>query len=200
VSAAKAATSTIPIVFAGTDPVEDGLVESFNRPGGNATDYTIWTNRIESKRLGLLHELVPNVRVYGLLLSPSSPFAARLLQELEEAAPRLGKRIFAAYAGNDTDLDGALGILSHEQVGALLVTASAYTRRQRIIALAAQYRIPTHFHFREYVVDGGAHQLWAERNKCPPARRRIRWSHSQRSQPKRSTCRAGKQIRAHSLE
>ena len=92
--------------------------------------------------------------------------------------------------------------MGHEQVGALLVTASAYfdTRRQRIITLAAQYQIPTLFHFREYGVDGGAHQLWAERNKCPPARRRIRWSHSQRSQPKRSTCRAGEQIRAHSLE
>src|SRR5262245_4227671 len=157
--AAKAATSTIPIVFAtGVDPVEEGLVESFNRPGGNATGYAIWTNYIESKRLGLLHELAPNVESYGALLNSSdAAFARRQLQELEEAARRIGKRLFTAYAGNDADLDAALGALSREQVGALLVSASAYfdTRRQRIIELAAQYRIPAIFHFREYVVDGG---------------------------------------------
>src|SRR5262245_26527550 len=157
--AAKAATSTIPIVFAtGLDPVEEGLVKSFNRPGGNATGYAIWTDYIESKRLGLLHELAPNVEVYGALLNPSdAAFARRRLQELEEAARRIGKRIFTAYAGNDADLDAALGALSREQVGALLVSASAYfdTRRQRIIESAAQYRIPAIFHFREYVVDGG---------------------------------------------
>ena len=156
--AARAATSTIPIVFAtGVDPVKEGYVESFNRPGGNATGYTIWTNQIEQKRLGLLHELVPNVGVYGTLINPNSLFAARYLQELEEAARRIGKRIFAVYAGNDTDLDVALATLSREQIGALLVIADAYfdTRRQRLVALAAQYRIPTLFHFREYVVDGG---------------------------------------------
>src|SRR5262245_48236290 len=95
--AAKAATSTSPIVFAtGIDPVEDGLVESFNRPGGNATGYTIWTSQIEPKRLGLLHELVPDVEVYGVLLNPSSALAARHLQELQEAASKIGKRVFAA--------------------------------------------------------------------------------------------------------
>jgi len=155
---AKAATSTIPIVFAtGIDPVEAGIIESFNRPGGNATGYTIWTNQIEQKRLGLLHELVPNAGVYGTLLNPNNALVARRLQELQEAASKIGKHIFAAYAGNDTDLDAALGALSREQVGALLVMADAYfdTRRQRLAALAAQYRIPTFFHFREYVVDGG---------------------------------------------
>src|SRR5262245_2272732 len=157
--AAKAATSTIPIVFAiGTDPVEDGLVASFNRPGGNATGYTILTNLIEPKRLSLLQELLPNVGVYGTLLNKSRPaYTARRLQELEEAASKIGKRIIAAYATNDTDLDAALAGLNREQVGALLVVADAFfdTRRRRIIELAAQYRIPTLFHFREYVVDGG---------------------------------------------
>jgi putative tryptophan/tyrosine transport system substrate-binding protein len=74
---AKAATSTIPIVFArGIDPVETGIVESFNRPGGNATGYTIWTNQIEQKRLGLLRELVPNAGVYGALLNPNNALVA----------------------------------------------------------------------------------------------------------------------------
>jgi len=118
--------------------------------------YTILTNQLEPKRLGLLQELVPSVGVYGALLNPRA-YAARNLQELEVAASKIGKRIFAAFGGNDTDLDTALGALSREQIGALLVTADGYfdTRRQRIIALATQYRIPTLFHFREYVVGGG---------------------------------------------
>jgi len=105
-----------------------------------------------------LHELATNAEVYGtLLICSDAASARRRLQQLEEAARRIGKRIFTAYAGNDADLETALGVFSREQVGALLVSDSAYfdTRRQRIIALAAQYRIPTLFHFREYVVDGG---------------------------------------------
>jgi len=93
-----------------------------------------------------------------MLLNPSDvAFARRQLKELEEAARRISKRLFTAYAGNDADLDAALGVLNREQVGALLVSARAYfdTRRQRIIALVAQYRIPAIFQFREYVVDGG---------------------------------------------
>jgi len=112
VRAAKAATSTIPIVFAtGLDPVEDGLVKSFNRPGGTATGYATWTNYIESKWLGLLHDLVPNVEVYGMLLNPSDAvFARSQLQELEEAARRDGKAHIPAYAGNDADLDAVLSL------------------------------------------------------------------------------------------
>ena len=179
---AKAATSTIPIVFAtGLDPVEDGLVKSFNRPGGNATGYAIWTNYIESKRLGLLHELAPNVEVYGTLLNPSDAvFARSQLQQLEEAARSIGKRIFPAYAGNDADLDAALAALSREQVGALLVSASAYfdTRRQRIIALVAPYRIPAIFHFREYVVDGGLMSYGPSATDAYSPGRHIRRSYS----------------------
>jgi putative ABC transport system substrate-binding protein len=108
------------------------------------------------------------------------------LQELEEAASTIGKRIFAAYAGNDTDLDVALRALSREQVGALLVTGDAYfdARRRRLMALAAQYRIPTLFHFREYVVDGGLISYGPSATDAYRQGRRIRRSHSQGASPR----------------
>jgi len=95
------------------------------------------------------------VGVNGALLNPNN--SGRQSRDLDEAASKIGKRFFAVFAGNDRDLDAALGAFGRERVGALLVTADPYfdTRRQRIIALAAQYRIPAIFHFREYAVDGG---------------------------------------------
>ena len=106
--AAKQATSTIPIVFGmGADPVRAGLVDSFNRPGGNATGYTILTNLIEPKRIGLLLELVPGLRLLGILLNPDTPPAARQLREIEDAAGKIGQRLFIAKAGNDFDLNAA---------------------------------------------------------------------------------------------
>jgi putative tryptophan/tyrosine transport system substrate-binding protein len=156
--AAKQATSTIPIVFGvGDDPVKTGLVESWNRPGGNVTGITLMTALMEPKRLGLLRELVPGVALIGVLLNPAFPPAARQLQELEQAAHTIGQRIVIKKASTDEELDAAFGVLVQERIGALLVAADPYfdTRRERIITLAAQQRLPAIYQFREYAVAGG---------------------------------------------
>ena len=156
--AAKQATSVIPIVFGmGGDPVQAGLVESFNRPGGNATGYTILTVDLEPKRIGLLRELVPSTPLIGALLGPGISVQAHQLKEIEDATRKTGQRLFVAKAGSDADLDAALGSLIQERVGALLVAASAYfdARRDRIIAFAAQHKLPAIYQLREYAVAGG---------------------------------------------
>jgi len=156
--AAKQATSIIPIVFGiGDDPVKAGLVESFNRPGGNVTGITLMTALMEPKRLGLLRELVPGVPLIGVLLNPAFPPAARQLQELEQAAHTIGQRIVIKNASTDEELDAAFDVLVQERIGALLVAADPYfdTRRDRIIALSARHRLPAIYQFREYAVAGG---------------------------------------------
>jgi putative ABC transport system substrate-binding protein len=156
--AAKQATSIIPIVFGvGDDPVKTGLVESWNQPGGNVTGITLMTALMEPKRLGLLRELVPGVALIGVLLNPAFPPAVRQLQELEQAAHTIGQRIVIKNASTDEELDAAFGVLVQERIGALLVAADPYfdTRRERIIALAAQQRLPAIYQFREYAVAGG---------------------------------------------
>ena len=155
---AKRATSAIPIVFGmGGDPVSDGLVESFNRPGGNLTGVTLMTNLMEPKRLSLLQEVVPGVKLVGALLNPNFPPAARQLQELEEAARTISQQLFISKASNDAELDVAFASLFQQQVDALLVAGDPYfdTRRDRIIAFAAQNRLPAIYQFREYAVAGG---------------------------------------------
>jgi putative ABC transport system substrate-binding protein len=156
--AAKAATSTIPIVFtAGGDPVKIGLVESLNRPGGNATGISVLTTAPESKRLGLLHELVPGARTVGVLIDPYYQEAEAQAQELREAADTLGQPIHIAYAKSDAELELAFETLVREGADALLVGADPFfdTRRDRIIAFAARRRLPAVYQFREYVVGGG---------------------------------------------
>jgi putative tryptophan/tyrosine transport system substrate-binding protein len=156
--AAKAATATIPIVFGiGGDPVALGLVESFSRPGGNATGVTLLTNLMEPKRLGLLRELVPGVPLVGVLLNPKFAPAARQLQQVEEAASSINQRILVAKASTDEELETAFATLTSERVGALLVTADPYfdTRREQIVGFAARQRLPAIYQFREYAVAGG---------------------------------------------
>jgi ABC-type uncharacterized transport system substrate-binding protein len=156
--AAKRATSTIPIVFGlGGDPVSAGLVESFNRPSGNATGVTLLTTLMEPKRLGLLRELVPGVPLVGVLLNPRFPTAARQLQEIEEAARTIDQRIVVANASTDAELDAAFATLTRERVAALLVTANSYfdVRRDQIISFAQRQRLPAIYQFREYAVAGG---------------------------------------------
>jgi len=158
--AGKQATSTIPIVFVGGgDPVKAGLVESFNRPGGNATGSFVTTSQpeMEQKRLSLLHELAPDVPLIGALLNPNFPEAARQLPAIEQAARTIGRRLFVAKASDDEELNAAFALLLRQGIGALLVAADAYfdTRRDRIIAFAAQNRLPAVYHFREYAFAGG---------------------------------------------
>ena len=156
--AAKRATSTIPIVFGiGGDPVRLGLVESFSRPGGNATGVTLLTNLMEPKRLGLLRELVPGVPLIGVLLNPKFAPASRQLQQVEEAARNIDQRILVANASTDEELETAFAALTSERVGALLVTADPYfdTRREQIVGFAARHRLPAIYQFREYAVAGG---------------------------------------------
>ena len=155
---AKQATTTIPIIFGmGDDPVAAGLVASLNRPGGNMTGFTLLTNEMEPKRLGLLHEIAPAASLVGILLNANFPPAARQLRDLEDAARTIGQRIFVSKASNDAELDAAFASLLKQQVGALLVAADPYfdTRRNRIIAFAARNRLPAIYHFREFAVAGG---------------------------------------------
>jgi putative ABC transport system substrate-binding protein len=156
--AAKRATSTIPVVFGmGGDPVSEGLVESFNRPGGNVTGVTLMTTLMEPKRLGLLRELVPDSRLIGVLLNPSFPPSAHRLQQIEEAAHKVNQRIIVAKAGTDDKLESAFAALMKDGVDALLVAADPYfdTRRDRIVAFATRQRLPAIYQFREHTVAGG---------------------------------------------
>jgi putative ABC transport system substrate-binding protein len=154
--AAKRATSTIPIVFGvGGDPVSEGLVESFNHPGGNATGDTLYTNIMEPKRFGLLRELVPGVPLIGVLLNPS--FAPYQLPQIEEAARSVDQRILIAKARTDEELAAAFAAFTVERVGALLIAADPYfdMRRDQIVGFAERQRLPAIYHFREYAVAGG---------------------------------------------
>jgi len=156
--AAKRATSTIPVLFGvGGDPVAAGLVESLGRPGGNATGFTLLTNEMEPKRLGLLAELVPGPGRIGALIDPNFRPVARQQQELEGAARNLQRPLSIATAGNDTELNEAFAELLRQRIGALLVAADPYfdTRRDRIIAFAAEHRLPAIYQFRDYAVAGG---------------------------------------------
>ena len=122
--AAKRATSTIPIVFGmGGDPVKEGLVESFNRPGGNVTGMTLMTNLIEPKRFGLLRDLVPDARLFGVLLNPNFAPSARQLEQIEEAARSIGQPVVIANASTDAQLETGFARLISERADALLVAA-----------------------------------------------------------------------------
>jgi putative ABC transport system substrate-binding protein len=155
--AAKAATSTIPILFVSTDPVKSGLVASLNRPGGNATGVHLLTTDLEAKRLGLLHELLPGSALVGALLNPKYPAIAQQEQELAEAARTVGRTIAFLNASTDAEIDAAFATLARQRVAGVVVTGDPFfdTRRDQIIALAAHHKLPAIYHFREYAVAGG---------------------------------------------
>jgi putative ABC transport system substrate-binding protein len=155
--AAKATTSIIPIVFIVGDPVKLGLVASYNRPGGNATGMNALTPALEAKRFGLLHELVPGAATIGALVNPLYPPSEEQSRDLQEAALSLGLNIEILRASNDREIDAAFESVAQRKIAAFQVAADPFfdTRRVKIIALAAQHRLPTIYHFREYAVGGG---------------------------------------------
>jgi putative ABC transport system substrate-binding protein len=157
--AAKAATSTIPIVFSiGSDPVKAGLVASYPRPGGNITGINILTDLLEAKRLGLLHELVPRAATIGFLWNPRFASAAEnQLPNAQEAARALALTLRALPATTVSEIDVAFDIITKERILALAVSADPFLdiNRDRIIALAARHSVPAMYQFREHAVAGG---------------------------------------------
>jgi putative ABC transport system substrate-binding protein len=156
--AAKAATSTIPIVFViGEDPVKVGLVESFSRPGGNVTGITNFMNVLGAKRLELVSEAVPTAVVLGLLVNPTNPNAEADTRDLQIAAHALGRRLQMLTAGTDQEIETAFAAAVEQKVGAMFINIDSFLfgRRQQIAALAARHMIPTVHPFREYVAVGG---------------------------------------------
>jgi putative ABC transport system substrate-binding protein len=156
--AAKAATSTIPIVFGvGTDPIKLGVVASLSRPGGNASGVYFLTNELEAKRLGLLRELVPKAALIGILLNPRGSRAEGQSNDLREAAGALGQQVRILHASSERELDTAFATVDQLRVAALLVGASPSfnAQRDRIVALAARRAIPVIYEQREFAVAGG---------------------------------------------
>jgi putative tryptophan/tyrosine transport system substrate-binding protein len=154
VLAAKAATSTIPIVFVnGVDPVRSGLVASLNRPGGNVTGVTFLSQELTAKRLELLHEVVPAVTSIGFLVSPGD----RLITEIEKAARILGVRLVIANASSPSEIDAAFAMLIGQQIGALLVGRQGlfFDQGPQLAASAARHKLPTIYASRESVEAGG---------------------------------------------
>ena len=169
---AMQATSTIPIVFTSSDnPVERGLVASINRPGGNVTGVSWFNAELGPKRLGLLHELVPNATIVALLINPDNPESARQPAELQEAARAIGLQIVVLTATTAGGIDTAFTAMVQNRVGALLVGSDPFmqNRREQVVVLAAQHAIPTIYSGREMV---GADGLMSYGNSMADVYRR----------------------------
>ena len=158
VIAAKAATTSIPIVFVtGADPIKFGFVASFNRPGGNISGIWIVSTVLAEKRLQLLHELVPKAESFALLVNPKSPVAEPQTRDAQAAAHALGLKLRVVTAITENEIDQVFATLVQERADALFVTADPffYSRREHLVALAAHHAIPTLYEIREYVEVGG---------------------------------------------
>jgi putative ABC transport system substrate-binding protein len=156
--AAKAATTTIPIVFlTGDDPVKEGLVASINRPGGNATGVTFLVEELEAKRLGILHQLLPQAGLIAVLVNPARSTAEARSKELHEAARTIGVQILILNVADDADFEPAFTTLTQRGARALLVTADPFfnVRREQLVALAARHAIPAIYFWRELTAIGG---------------------------------------------
>ena len=158
VLAAKAATTTIPIVFTlGSDPVKFGIVTSFNRPGGNVTGITVLDATLSPKHVQLLREIVPTATLIGFLTNPDNPNVEDVLRAAEDAARSLGVTILALKARNDRDIEQAFTIAREQHVSALIIGADPFfnTQVNQIAALALRHALPTMHSFREFAQAGG---------------------------------------------
>jgi putative ABC transport system substrate-binding protein len=156
--AAKRATATIPVVFSvGADPVETGIVSSLSHPGGNVTGVYQFTAGLESKRLGLLHEMVPKAQVIGVLLNSNYAAAESQLRDVQDSAAHLGLRLIIVRANTESDFDMAFSTVASQRAGAMLVCASPFfnARRQQLVVLASSHSLPAIFEWRDFAVAGG---------------------------------------------
>jgi putative ABC transport system substrate-binding protein len=156
--AAKAATSTIPIVFLSAgDPIKAGLVTGLNRPGGNITGVSFLGAELEAKRLEILHKLVPNTALVGVLVDPTYPDTDAQRRGVQEAADTLKQPIVVVNASTMAEIDEAFATLAEMGAGALLVTQAIYfnTLGEQLAGLSARYRLPTMFDQREIAALGG---------------------------------------------
>jgi putative ABC transport system substrate-binding protein len=156
--AAKAATTTIPIVFeTGSDPVALGLVASLNRPGGNLTGRVNLTAGLTPKQLQLLRELMPNAVRFGYLVDPAVPNIQSRIADVQAAARTLGLQLIVLNARTDRDLESAFASFSQQGLGAVLVGSSSFypKRMEQLAALAAGHKLPAMFPYRDYAMAGG---------------------------------------------
>jgi putative ABC transport system substrate-binding protein len=165
----KKATATIPIVFmvAGRDPVELGLVASFNRPGGNATGTHSFGFELIPKRLELLREVLPQPGLIAFLVGPQGPSFPVMLSQVEAAAETVGQPLLVLHGGNDDEIEQAFVTMAERQVRGLLYGASVYFQviAGKLVALAARYRIPAMYEWREFVAAGGLISYNANRSE-----------------------------------
>ena len=156
--AAKQATTAIPIVFSiGTDPVELGLITSFNRPGGNVTGFSSMNAELAAKRFGLLHELLPDATRFFVLANSNNPAATGFVKDAQTAATAIGRRIEVLAANTSGEINAAFAALAQKQAVAVLVTPGSLfnNRRTQLATLAARYRLPAIFSSREFAEAGG---------------------------------------------
>jgi putative ABC transport system substrate-binding protein len=155
--AAKRTTSTIPIVFAVSDPVASGLVASLARPGGNLTGVEMFTVELTAKRLELLSELLPQSRVIALLVNPNNPISENYTQNAQEAARAKGVQLHVVKASTESEIDTAFATLVQLHAAALIVVADPFLdgRREQLVTLAARHAVPAIYQLREYAVAGG---------------------------------------------
>jgi putative ABC transport system substrate-binding protein len=156
--AAKAATTTIPVVFAsGGDPVQQGLVASLNRPGGNVTGIVFLSGTLGTKRLELLRQIAPQATAIGMLANPNTTETETERTDVQAAARAIGMQLIVADVSSDRDIEPALAALVQRGVGALLVGAGGFmtSHRERIVALATRHALPAMYGLREFVAAGG---------------------------------------------
>jgi putative ABC transport system substrate-binding protein len=156
--AVKAATKTVPFVFiTGVDPVKLGLVDSFAKPGGNATGVNMFITAVEAKRLGLLHELVPNASQIAVIVNPNSPEIDRQLNDLQAAAQVIRRELQIFRVSAETEFETVFAALAQNSVAAVLVAADPFfnSHRARIVALAERYKMPAIYEARGYALAGG---------------------------------------------
>jgi putative ABC transport system substrate-binding protein len=166
--AAKAATSTVPIVFStDLDPVAQGLVASMNRPGGNATGVAVSSNELGPKRLGLLHELAPNVTLIAFVVYPRSAISAEQVTAVQAAARAIGREILVLNASTPSEVDQVFAAIVQRNCDAILYSAHQFFQvvRDQLMALAARHQLPAMYEWPEFAAAGGLASYSADRRE-----------------------------------